>query len=88
MKYFIVKLVIQAGEYEKSCHKLIQAESEESADEKALLGECHGSIEDGTAEWTKSGIVDLGGEFHYSIFSCKEVKAEDVNVLSNYLHHM
>ena len=83
-KAFVVKLTIRAGEYEKSVTKLVFADSEELANEQALLGECHGSIDDGTAEYTETGIADLGWEFHYTVSWTKEVHAEHVNVLRTY----
>lgn len=45
-------------------------------DGKALEGECHGSLEDETAEWTSNGIADLGYEFHYRSIGCERVKPE------------
>ena len=83
-KVYVVKLTIRAGEYEKSVTKLVCADTEELANDQALLGECHGSIDDGTAEYTETGIADLGWEFHYSVDWSKEVHAEHVPVLRTY----
>ena len=81
---YFVKLNIQSGEYQKDCIKLIFAQSEDKAMQSALSSECHGSLEDGTAELTETGISDLGNEFHYSVAECKKVAPEDVIVLRSY----
>ncbi len=83
MLYFVVKITIQAGEYEKISTKLIRAYNQKEAEKNALLGECHGVIGE-SSEWTDKGISDLGMEFHYSIYSCKAVKAEHVDILFEY----
>jgi len=84
MKYFVVKLTIQAGEYEKSRTKLIRAENMDDAGKQAMLNECHSGIGEG-AEWTESGIADLGWEFHYSVSSVQEVLPEHVSTLKLYI---
>lgn len=84
MKTFIVKLDIQAGEYQKSTTKLVKATSQNEAETIALEGECHGTLGE-SAERTESGIADLGWEFHYSVYSSVEVSPEHVSVLERYL---
>ena len=81
MKTFLVELKIQAGEYEKSCLKLENAETKEEAGKMAILGECHGE-----PEWTDTGAADLGWEFHYSVYNCKEVLPEHVSILESYFN--
>lgn len=83
--YYLVVIEIQCGEYVKSCTKLVSAFDETEAAQLALEGECHGSIEDGTAEETRDGIADLGWTFHYSISSCVKVDSDDVPSLRKYL---
>ncbi|WP_286984087.1 hypothetical protein [Haliea sp.] len=73
---YFVTIEMQAGEYQKTIRKLVRATSPKEADEKAIEGECHGSLEDGTAEWTSNGISDLGYEFHYKSIDCKKVQPE------------
>jgi hypothetical protein len=85
MKNFIIKIEIQSGESQKSCTTLVCGINKEEAKKSALLDECHGKIGE-NAEWTSSGISDLGDEFHYSIYSCVEVKEEHVDVLKLYLN--
>lgn len=86
MNYYVVNIKIQTGEYEKNSLVLLQALNKVEAEKEALLAECHGEI-DVTAEWTQNGgIADLGWEFHYSIGSCKEVKAEHVGILTEYIN--
>ena len=86
MNYNVVNIKIRTGEYEKNSLVLLQALNKEEAEQEALLAECHGEI-DVTAEWTQNGgIADLGWEFHYSIGSCKEVKAEHAGILTEYLN--
>ncbi len=85
MKFYAVKLKIRSGEYEKSATTLRHAESENEACALALLGECHGSLEDGTAEWVDGGISDMNWEFYYSVISCQVLTPEDAMVLQKYL---
>lgn len=80
MPHYLVTRKIIIGEYEKSNESLVQADSEDEAREKALLGECH----DDTALIEDWGIYDCGGEFHYSISDCKLVSPEHVEVLKQY----
>ncbi|MGO3452454.1 MAG: hypothetical protein ACTIM4_14365 [Marinomonas sp.] len=84
MKTFIVKVEIQAGEYQKHSTKLVEAHSHSEAETNALEGECHGTLGE-NAEWTKSGIADLGWEFHYSVHRSVEVDPEHVSILNKYL---
>lgn len=83
--FFLVKLAIQMGEYQKSCTTLIIEENETKAKQAALEGECHGSVEDGTAEETDDGIADLGWTFHYSVESIVKVSNEDAATMAIYL---
>lgn len=82
-KYFIVNLLIRAGEYEKSGISLIQAEDEMKAGKLALEGECHYDLEN--VYWENGGVYDAQGEFFYRVKSCKEVPAEHVPVLLQYI---
>ena len=76
LKTYFVTVEVQAGEYQKTIRKLVRAMSPKEANEKALEGECHGSLEDETAEWTSNGIADMGYEFHYRSIDCEQVKPE------------
>ncbi len=80
--YYIV-IEILSGEYAKDTVSLVTAESEAEAKRAALIGECH-SDED-NLEWTERGVYDLGGEFHYSIYSCALVPDDDIPTLTKYL---
>ncbi|MCB5162947.1 hypothetical protein [Marinomonas algarum] len=84
MKTFIVKVEIQAGEYQKQATALVKGKSQTEAEAIALEGECHGTLGD-NAEWTQSGIADLGWQFHYSVHSSTEVEPEHVSILNKYL---
>lgn len=83
MNTYYVDVKIIAGEYEKSCSSLREADTEEEAKRYALLGESHDDEED--LEWSDGGVYDCGGEFHYSVKHCKLVAPEDVPVLSKYM---
>ena len=80
--YYIV-IEILSGEYAKDTISLVTAESEEEAKRAALMGECHSDEDD--LEWTERGVYDLGGEFHYSIYSCALVPDDDIPTLTKYL---
>ncbi|GIU42924.1 hypothetical protein TUM4438_10640 [Shewanella sairae] len=86
MNTYIVRLVIQAGEYEKSSMVLVKAADEDEAKGTALIEECHGAIDNETAEWTSTGILDLGGEFHHRVSFCCLVRPEHVDMLKAYLN--
>jgi hypothetical protein len=83
MKTYYVVIEILAGEYAKDTVSLCQAENEEIAKRNALLGECHDDEED--LEWSKRGVYDCGGEFHYAVHSCTQVAPEDVAILQKYM---
>lgn len=81
MKHYLVKVQVQAGEYQKVVTKLVEAESKNEACNIALLNECHSD----NPEWHDGGIIDMGWEFYYTILSIKEVEIEHVEVLKKYL---
>jgi hypothetical protein len=80
--YYIV-IETLSGEYTKDTSLLVTAENEEAAKRAALIGECH-SDED-NLEWSGRGVYDLGGEFHYAIYSCALVPECDIPTLEKYL---
>jgi hypothetical protein len=83
MKTYYIVIEILSGEYTKDTVSLVTAESEEEAKRAALIGECHSDEDD--LEWTERGVYDLGGEFHYSIYSCALVPDDDIPTLTKYL---
>jgi len=83
MKFYYIDVKITAGEYELSSASLRTAEDEDEAKRNALLGECHDDEED--LEWSKRGVYDCGGEFHYAVHSCQLVAPEDVAILQKYM---
>jgi hypothetical protein len=83
MKFYYIDVKIISGEYELSSASLRTAEDEDEAKRNALLGECHDDEED--LEWSKRGVYDCGGEFHYAVHSCQLVAPEDVAILQKYM---
>lgn len=83
MKRYFIELKIQAGEYEKSTSKVVNADTEEEAKHNALLGECHYDEKD--LFWDDRGVYDCGGEFHYSVQFCEEIPEKDWETLSIYM---
>jgi hypothetical protein len=83
MNTYYVVIEILAGEYAKDTVSLCQADNEDEAKRNALLGECHDDEED--LEWSKRGVYDCGGEFHYAVHSCQLVAPEDVAILQKYM---
>jgi hypothetical protein len=83
MNTYYVVIEILAGEYALSTSSLVTADSEDEAKRIALLDECHYDEED--LEWSKRGIYDCGGQFHYAVHSCTQVAAEDVAVMEKYM---
>jgi hypothetical protein len=82
---YYIETKIQTGEYEKTSTTLVAADTKKEAQEKALLGECHGSLENKSIEFTGDDAVeDMGGEFIYSIYTCIKVDEEDVETLRKY----
>lgn len=84
MKSFLVIVQVQAGEYQKHTTHLIKAETQDVAEDSALLNECHSVVGDG-AEWVDGGIADVGYEFHYKISRCTEIEPEHVAVIKRYI---
>ncbi len=85
---YFVERSLTIGEYDKSTSTLVIASSEKKAMGFALLGECHGSLQDGNAEFLNddfTAISDMGGEMVYRIDSCKLVPTEEIETLKKYL---
>lgn len=86
MKHFLVTLQIQCGDYQKHATTLQAAHSEDQAMKSALIGQCHGDIEEGSAIWDDEfTIEDVGGEFFYTVDSCEEVEPLHVHILKKYM---
>jgi hypothetical protein len=82
---YLVTVDIQAGEYEKSSEALVYAKDEDAAYTIAMEGECHGSINAGTAEWEGDTLVDMGWEFAYTVGGIKLIAPEDHDVILRYM---
>ena len=50
MKTYLVKLLLQCMSYEKTFSRIVTARDEKAAGRVAMQAECHGTIEDGTAQ--------------------------------------
>ncbi len=83
MKFYYIDVKIISGEYELTNSTLREADNEEEAKRSALLGECH--WDEGYVQWADGGVYDCGGEFHYSVRTCKEVTPEDAEVMAKYM---
>lgn len=82
MKKYFYEIKIQAGDYEKNTHGIVNADTEEEARRNALVSECHYDVEN--LEWSDRGVYDWGYEFHYSVRSCTEIPYWDFEVLGKY----
>ena len=82
---YVIKLRISTNGYEKNITKLVCATSEEDARRDALIGECHGDINDGTAEWEGDSINDMDDDFIYTVTGVTQVDDGDVATLRKYL---
>ena len=80
MGHYIVKLHIQAGEYEKASTKLIEAPDANKAGVIAIEGEAHRKL-----EWDEYGAYDCAGDFYYRVKYTMEVAPKDVKTLCRYL---
>ncbi len=86
MNTYIVKVLILTNGYEKTVTKLVYATNEENAGRDALVGECHGDIDDGTAQWDGDCIHDLMDEFIYKVKRVTQVDDSDILTLRKYLN--
>lgn len=82
---YAVKVRIYTNGYEKHTTKVVYATSEENARNDALVGECHGDVDDGTAQWDGDTINDMFGEFIYEVVNVTQVDDADILVLRKYL---
>lgn len=79
-KTYLVKLYVQAGEYEKSAVHLVVANNESEAVDRAIEDEAHSEpIEEG--RYTYEDDYSFG----YSLRSVTEVDPQDIAVLNKYL---
>ncbi|MFA0356885.1 hypothetical protein AB4525_08200 [Vibrio breoganii] len=82
MSYFLVKVCIYTGEYEKSSTSFVKADNQKDAADTAIYGESHSPE---SLDWSNQVVEDMGGEFLYSIKSIIEVQPCDVDALERYL---
>ena len=85
MKHFLVTLQIQCGDYQKQATTLQAAHSEDQAMKSALIGQCHGDVEEGSSIWDDEFTIQDVGEFYYAVDSCEEVAPFHVNILKQSL---
>lgn len=82
MKTFLVKLHIQAGEYEKSSHHLVSASSPEEAEKLAIRDEAHNDELYEHEGWT----FENDDSFAYAAKTITEILDEQEKaVLTKYL---
>ncbi|ELA9367530.1 hypothetical protein QUN99_003420 [Vibrio parahaemolyticus] len=81
---YIAKVLIQAGEYEKTSRFLVVAESKALAEDYAVYSESHGPD---SLDWAQRAVFDLGGEFAYTA-SVEQVRLDDLCILEKYLPTM
>lgn len=82
-KYWLVKLRMVIGEYEKTSKHLVEAETAEEAGNTAFSYEQHCD----SAEWDDDleAFMDDGGGMSYRVSSCTEVPWDDAVTLRKYL---
>jgi hypothetical protein len=84
MKHYLVKLDIQAGEFEKQAIHLVQAENRDAAVMQAMEDEAHDDLEyNDICEFWEDGC----GEFAYrasNVYLIEDVG--ELAVLKKYLH--
>lgn len=77
MNRYLVELALNLGGYGKVSYNLISAKDPKEAERIALEGECH----DMDAPPVDGCVSDLGGEFYYEVYSCKELSEEEFKCL-------
>ena len=70
------------GDYGTPLWSLVLADSEEEAEEAALLGLCHHDLGEG-AEFGDGGIYDRYGEVHYRITYMQQLSDKQAETLKN-----
>ena len=83
-KYYLVKLTIYAGAYEKHTVHLIQAGNPIEAGSLAMENESH-DPEMLTFNEDYDRAKDMGGEFVYEVHSVTEVEGDDLSTPEKYL---
>ena len=84
MNTYLIDLLIQCGEYEKTSKTLITAKDADQAQDYAIFLEAH---DPDNLEWSYNYAEDIGGEFAYRYNGIEEVPPSDVEVLSKYMEH-
>jgi len=80
MNYYLVKLDVQAGAYEKSNSWIVSAPSETLAGSMACFAESHDPSE---LEWHDlTSVDDMKGEFHYSMAGVTPLTSNEFDVLN------
>lgn len=82
MSYYLVKLTLFLGEYEKTAIHLMQARNTVTAGKKALRGECNNAPK--RSDWAGSSQVD-DDYFAYRVNTVTKVTAEHAAILAKYL---
>lgn len=81
--YYLVKLRVHCGEYQKQTIHFVKAESEQAAQYQAIQNESH---DPDSLEYDSSYYSDMCYEFLYKVETCKHITdSKEVEVLKKYL---
>jgi hypothetical protein len=81
-EYYMAKLLIQAGEYEKTSQRIVKAKSKEIAADYAIYCESHTPDD---LDWSESTVYDCFGEFGYKV-NVEKIEPSDQEVLLKHLN--
>ncbi len=84
MKNYLVTLIMEIGEYEKTSFIIVEAEDEDKAGSYAIYAETHHTD---TMEWDEdcNGAYDDFGGMYYAVESFKFIKEEELKVMKKYI---
>lgn len=84
MKYWMVRLALTIGQYEKQAYHLLRAPSEDVACLLALTDECHDKPEWLNDSNATEGCWDMG-EMIYKIDGVDELTLDEFNIISKHM---
>lgn len=84
---FLITLELLIEGLEKSAtHLIINAESQEEANRRALEAELNGTLGENAEFTDDEQIEDMGGDWIYNIKSSVQVAPEHIDIMRSYLH--
>lgn len=86
LAFLVVLKLTTDGVEKEATHLIINAESQDEANSRALECELNGELGENACFTSDEQIEDMGGDWVYEIKSSTLVKPEHIDIMRTYLH--